>query len=227
MEKIRFKLSGKDVTVIGDLSAKKLFIQPTGKWETEFLEAEFKEVERLNPGVSLCLAAFTVDDWNSELSPWESEAVFGNESFGSGAAATLDFIETELIPALEKKLFHKPQKRFLCGYSLAGLFSLWTAYQTEQFDGVAGVSPSVWFPGFTEYAKTHKIKSRSVYLSLGKKEEKARNPLLASVGNAIREQFELTKSAGIPCILEWNEGNHFVDADIRLAKGIAWLERNI
>ena len=25
------------------------------------------------------------------------------------------------------------------------------------------------------------------------------------------------------CILEWNEGNHFKDPDIRTAKGFAWL----
>lgn len=60
-------------------------------------------------------------------------------------------------------------------------------------------------------------------MSLGSKEEKTRNPVMATVGCAIREQYALLESAGIRCQLDWNPGNHFVDSDIRVAKGLAWL----
>ena len=65
--------------------------------------------------------------------------------------------------------------------------------------------------------------AKAVYLRLGDKEEKARNPVMASVGDAIRRQQALLAAQGISHMLEWNAGNHFVDADIRMAKGFAWL----
>jgi hypothetical protein len=62
-----------------------------------------------------------------------------------------------------------------------------------------------------------------VYLSLGDKEEKTRNPVMARVGTAIREAEEILKEAGVDCILEWNPGNHFKDAEKRTAKGFEWV----
>ena len=59
---------------------------------------------------------------------------------------------------------------------MAGLFSLWAAYQTDAFAGVAAASPSIWFPDFLQYMKEHDIRTESVYLSLGDREEKTRNP---------------------------------------------------
>jgi predicted alpha/beta superfamily hydrolase len=115
------------------------------------------------------------------------------------------------------------RRYYLCGYSLAGLFALWGGYQTGVFAGVAGVSPSVWYPGWREYAAAHQVKTGSVYLSLGQKEEKTRNKVMAFVGDAIREQYALLQWRGIESVLEWNPGNHFVDSDVRMAKGLAWL----
>ena len=71
--------------------------------------------------------------------------------------------------------------------------------------------------------KKNKIRTDTVYLSLGDKEEKARNPVLASVGDRIREAYLLLKDRGLNCILEWNEGNHFKDPDLRTAKAFAWV----
>ena len=58
---------------------------------------------------------------------------------------------------------------------MAGLFTLWAAYQTDAFAGVAAASPSIWFPDFLQYMKEHDIRTESVYLSLGDREEKTRN----------------------------------------------------
>ena len=218
-------IGGRKVTLLGDTSADDLFIQMTGEWEEKLLKAELDEVERLSPGWKRCIAAVAVKDWNRELSPWAAEAVFGDENFGSGAAETLAFIENELIPELEKRFPAGNRKFFICGYSLAGLFALWSAYSSDCFSGAAGVSPSVWFPGWLDFAASHEMIADAVYLSLGRKEEKVRNPRLAEVGNAIRAQHELLRAASVPCALEWNEGNHFAEPEKRLARGIACLER--
>jgi predicted alpha/beta superfamily hydrolase len=116
-------------------------------------------------------------------------------------------------------------KLYLGGYSLAGFFSLWAAYQTDRFAGVAAVSPSVWFPGWMDFAHEHSISAPRVYLSLGDKEERTRNPVMRTVGDNIRAQHELLESdAGCTdCTLEMNQGNHFKEPDLRTAKGFAWL----
>lgn len=117
----------------------------------------------------------------------------------------------------------KTKTYYIGGYSLAGLFALWAAYQTDIFSGVAAASPSMWFPDFDEYMKKNEIKTGTVYLSLGDREEKARNPVMATVGDRIREAHALLDELDVNCKLEWNEGNHFKDADIRTAKAFSWV----
>ena len=197
----------------GDTSAGRVLIQLTEEHELEYLEGESARIGETAD--DFCLAAVKVDDWNQDLSPWQAPAVFGNEDFGNGAAKTL---ETVLDICSDSS-----KKYYIGGYSLAGLFSLWAVYQTDVFSGVAAASPSMWFPGFIDYMKEHEIKTDKVYLSLGNKEEKTRNPVMATVGNRIREAEMLLKEQGTDCILEWNQGNHFRDPDIRTARAFSWL----
>ena len=168
--------------------------------------------------VDFSLRAVKVD-WFRDLSPWNAPAVFRNIPFGNGAPDTLQ----KLL-----KIASDPEKQyFIGGYSMGGLFALWAALQTDVLAGVAAVSPSVWFPGFLEYAFSRPFQAKQVYLSLGDREEKTRNPVMATVGDRIRELHEYFRQQGIPCCLEWNEGNHFKDPDLRTAKGFAWLLNHI
>jgi hypothetical protein len=82
----------------------------------------------------------------------------------------------------------------------------------------------VWFPGWIEFAEAHPIQARRVYLSLGDKEEKTRNPVMRTVGDCLRKQYELLEADPlVECMLEMNQGNHFREPDLRTAKGFAWL----
>jgi hypothetical protein len=47
--------------------------------------------------------------------------------------------------------------------------------------------------------------------------------MMATVGDCIREAETIITSTGIPCVLEWNQGNHFKDPDIRTGKAFAWV----
>ena len=109
---------------------------------------------------------------------------------------------------------------------MGGLFALWACCQTDRFLGAAAVSPSVWFPGFTEYTASRRMLTDRVYLSLGDREEKTRNPAMATVGNRIRELYAQLCSQGISCCLEWNKGNHFMDLEERMAKAFAWAMKS-
>ena len=201
----------------GNADADIVLIQPVDDHDLEGIENEFAAIAS-SCGRDVRLIAVRIDDWNSDLSPWEAPAVFGKENFGSGASETLG----ELL----KLCRDKSRSYYIGGYSLAGLFAIWAVYQTDVFRGAAAASPSMWFPGFAEYMKKNEIKTDTVYLSLGDREEKARNPIMATVGDRIREAHVLLKERGVNCILEWNEGNHFRDADLRTAKAFAWVLNN-
>ena len=224
------QIGGKACYIYDCGSSDVLLIQPVDDHDIEVLDSEVAEIRRLAGSTGFTLAAFKVDDWNADLSPWEAPPVFGNEAFAGGADATLKYVTDQLIPELKGLQHgHTDSKSVgpinIGGYSLAGFFALWAAYQTDLFSGVAAASPSVWFPGWIEYAGNNIVKAGKVYLSLGDKEEKTRNPVMRTVGDNIRRQYELLKAdpACEDCILEMNQGNHFKEPDIRTAKGFAWL----
>lgn len=197
-----------------------LLVQPADDSDMRGMDALTEHV-RTNSEVPFALAVLPVRDWNMDLSPWEAPPVFGNHAFGSGAAETLRYIEEVLIPgALRKTGLSGDAPVVLGGYSLAGLFSLWASYQTDRFAAVCAASPSVWFPGWMDYAENNAPKAGYIYLSLGDKEEKAKNPVMAAVGDCMRRQYALLGGGGCENVtLEWNAGNHFKEADIRTAKG--------
>ncbi len=196
----------------GNPDADIVLIQPVDEHDLAGIENEIKTIGE-NYDKDFFLQAVKVNDWNRDLSPWEAPAVFGREDFGGEAGKTLAEI-LELCGDREKTYY-------IGGYSLAALFSLWAVYQTDVFAGVAAASPSMWFPNFIDYMKENDIRTDKVYLSLGDREEKTRNPVMATVGDRIREAEIILKERDVKCILEWNEGNHFKDADIRTAKAFS------
>lgn len=173
---------------------------------------------------SFLLIGIAVKNWNDDLSPWESEPVFGREPFGGYATQFLEKMEANLSKLLKTYNIAESIPVILGGYSLAGLFSLWSMYQSKRFYAVTAVSPSVWFPGWIEYAKEHMPYAKKVYLSLGDREEKTKNRVMATVGDYIRMMPEILKASDIrECILEWNRGNHFQNVSERMAKGFVWI----
>ena len=216
-------MTDKKIRLYGNPDSLNLFIQPVDAHGSGVAGTEAEQAAAISGGDVFCIAEIRIDEWNKELTPWKAEAVYGAEDFGDGARETLGYILDTFIPAFENEYPAKDRRYFLCGYSLAGLFSLWAAYQTDIFHGVAAVSPSVWYKGWINFSENNEIKTHNVYLSLGDREEKTKNPVMAAVGNAIRRQERLLTERGINTVLEWNPGNHFAGSAGRTAKGIAWL----
>ena len=211
-----------DIQTYGNQKSGILLVQMADDHDLEVIGQEVSYIRELSGNQDFCLKAIKVNNWNQDLSPWQAPAVFGNEDFGEGAAETLAYLLREVIPDVNT-VESAAGRTFIGGYSLAGLFALWAGYQTDRFDGIAAASPSIWFPSFTEYMRENKIHTNAVYLSLGDREERTRNPVMAQVGNAIRTGFDLLKGSGTNCVLEWNKGNHFREPDLRTAKAFAWL----
>ena len=218
MNRKEHAISDRTCFLYQDEAAKHLLIQPIDEHDLEGLDQEVETIKELSDK-PFSLVAFMIKDWNQELTPWGAPPVFGKIPFGSGAEKTLEFITSQLLPEVQENIPHL----ILGGYSLAGLFALWAGYQTDRFEGIAAASPSVWYPHWIDYASENKSFAKSIYLSLGDKEEKTKNPIMAQVGNAIRKQHELLTGQEINTLLEWNAGNHFVDSDKRMANGFAWL----
>lgn len=138
-----------EINEFGDKGAQVVLIQSVGDHESDLIENEIALI-RDNTEISFKLIALKINDWNRELSPWKAPAVFDKEDFGDIAASTLNEIM--------KYCNDDTKTYYIGGYSLAGLFALWASYQTDLFRGVAAASPSILFPGFTDYMKDHSIK---------------------------------------------------------------------
>ena len=179
--------------------------------------------------VDFTLAAINITDWNTDLSPWAIPPVFKNDKpFVGGADAYLETLTVKIIPEIIGELGSNPAYIALTGYSLAGLFAVYAMYRTDRFARIASASGSMWYPGFVDFVKSHKPAAlpEKLYLSLGDKEARTRNQIMATVEQNTEVLFEHYKSLGVEAVFEMNPGNHFRDAAQRMAKGIVWLVGN-
>ena len=203
----------------GDNKSDLILIQMVDSHSIQMIVSETELIRKLSGRDDFRLVACQVDEWNRDLSPWEAPPVFGKEGFGGKAEKTLQDLKESVLSR-----YGQADRKFIGGYSLAGLFALWAAYREDSFEGVAAASPSVWFPGFLSMAEKETLKAKRVYLSLGDKEEKTKNPVMATVGDSIRRLHQIYEDAdGVNSVLEWNEGNHFREPELRMAKGYAWV----
>ena len=167
--------------------------------------------------------------WNQELSPWPIETVVSkNDNFAGMADQWLPLLTGEVLPQVEQLLDAPPAWRCLAGYSLAGLFAVWTAYQCDLFTRILSASGSMWYPGWLEYAHEHQLAAplQGAYLSVGEQESTARNAVLQTVGERTQALAALMAERGIPSKFELNPGNHFKNPPLRVVKGIKWLLDN-
>ncbi len=181
---------------------------------------------RRHTGGDFSLAAVSGFDWNADLSPWPAPPVFaGGEAFGGGADAYLLTLTERVLPRVVDALGERPAWTGLAGYSLAGLFAVYSLYRTEAFSRVASASGSIWFPGFIDFARCSVMRRTpdGVYLSLGDGEARTRNPALRTVRDDTEALYRHYADMGIPATFELNPGNHFRDVTERTARGIAWM----
>lgn len=214
-----------DIRTYGNPEAKVCIIRFVGEHEKDLIEYEISEIRETYSEAEWYMVLVPIEKWEDDLVPWAKNDISAGES-KTGAEDTLSRITDKLIADISNRFTRDGRRYYLVGYSLAGLFSLWASYNSDAISGVAAVSPSVWYPGWLEYIENHNCMSEDVYLSIGSKEHKTRNQVMANVRDNINRQHDILKNANINTILEINEGNHFKDPHIRVAKGIKWLIKN-
>ena len=187
---------------------------------------EVMETAHLTEEFSLLLAFIDGMDWNRDLSPWPAPKVFRQEEDFSGKADDfLKLLEETVFPKVEGLLENPVKKRILAGISMSGLFALYGGTKSDDFDALASISGALWYDDFTGYLETHPLSDtvRRVYLSLGNREKKTKNPRMARVETTTLAIRELFAKRGIETIYQSNQGNHFVYGAERLEEAIRFL----
>ena len=172
------------------------------------------------------LVAVSKLEWNHDMVPWDIPPIFKNgASYTSGADEYLRLLINQIIPKAESLLQGTPAWRGIAGYSLAGLFALYSIYQTDAFSRVASVSGSLWFPGIKEYvvSRTPVKKPADIFFSLGDRECRTQNSLLRCVQQNTESIERYYHEQGIDTTFQLNPGNHFKDVVQRTATGLQWL----
>lgn len=230
------EIAGKSCHILHEGDGGPVFLWPFYPHEGEELERLENALQKALPDGGYTIAAWQVEDWNRDLSPWAAPIAMGEGQFAGGATSVLGWMTADFLPGLKKWILAerrmwipenaKGTKYYLMGYSLAGLFALWSLYETDCFDGAVCCSGSLWLDSWDRYVAARSVKAPAdVYLSLGGREEKSKNPVMARVGERTREQEKILKQDPQVrrCILEWNPGGHFADSAQRLAKGVRWV----
>ena len=214
-------INGRECFLSDAINPKYILIQTLGNHERGIFDRTTELIAE-SCGVPFVLAAFQVFDWNLDLTPWHDDAIDRKAEVGTKTGETLGYVTESLLPALEADYGKLPV--ILGGYSLGGLFALWSSMQTDRFSAVAAASPSLWIKDWLDYAKDRPVKAGKVYLSLGDQEEYVKNRSIARVGDSVRGEYELlqTQLGRENCTLVWNPGGHFQDGDKRLASAFSW-----
>ena len=66
-------------------------------------------------------------------------------------------------------------------------------------------------------------KPRRVYFSIGNRETRTRNMYMKKNADIMKELSAECVKRRAESIFEENPGNHFVDSELRTAKGICWI----
>ena len=189
-------------------------------------ESNHEDYEQIYQKISneyqLCMISVSIHDWQGELSPWPAPPIFGKHDFAGNAAKFLAELE-DFWKWFKDENNIESNQVYLCGYSLAGLFTLRASTHTNIFQKIAAVSPSVWFLNFVQYMQQNPIQTREVYMSLGDKEANAKNKVMATVKDCFDEVIQIVQKQDIPLTYEYNPGNHFQDVELRMKKGIQKL----
>lgn len=211
----------KEMMIYGNPQAAVIICRLVGEHEKEQIAKEVQQLIEQSQVKDFGVVSIPIKDWFYEMSPWKTNEKLFDDAPVGGAAEKLEEIMKQ-IAEFESQYPNGDREYILAGYSLAGLFALWTSYQTDKFSRIVATSPSVWYPDWIAYIESHACKADKVYLSLGSKEHKTRNVLMAKVADNIKIQQKSLIIQNIETVYEINAGNHFKDVTIRMLKGLVW-----
>lgn len=187
-----------------------------------------KWAEEAAPATGGSLVLVSGMDWNNDMTPWAAEGVMKKaKPFGGDASGFLNELLEIYMPEAERWLGGGFSERYLMGISLSGLFAVWTLARTNAFSGVASVSGSLWYDGFSGWLKQQPLPAGTrVYLSLGKKEKDVPDKRMSVVEERTGEVAGILESKGLEVSFEMVGGTHFSPAAPKFSKALEALLGN-
>lgn len=158
-----------------------------------------KALENLSQNHNCNIVVISGVDWKDDMTPWCVDAFNPKDDpFRGNANFYLKLFCEENIKYSEGVLGVRNAERYLVGYSLSGLFALWAAYRTPMFTCIASISGSLWYDRFADWAGANEINPavRKIFISLGDKERKVKEPRIARVEDATKSIAESLKNKG-------------------------------
>ena len=168
-----------------------------------------------------------IHDWGDSLTPWTAPGLYrGEPDFGGRAHETLEELCAHTIPLIERREGLRPGSRAICGYSLAGLFALFTLLQCEAFSACACLSGSVWYEGWVEHLRQSDVDltGRFAFLSVGTKEKRAARPILHGVQDNMEDCARILRAHGCAVRYQTGPGGHLQFVSERFDAGLGALD---
>ncbi len=163
--------------------------------------------------------------WFYDLTPWYAPTVYPTgPDFEGHASEHLQFIVNNVIPTVENDL-GTPEHRGIMGYSLGGLFSVYSFYQTDLFDLCGCLSGSMWYDRFYEWMSERRpaAPTGSIYFSIGKQEEITEYVRMRTTSTMMRKAVTLLNDQEYDAFFEYTVGDHFENIPDKVEKGLRWL----
>ena len=183
-------------------------------------EDELASIEELSTRFKTNIVAVSGMDWNSDMTPWQAPAV-KEGVFGGHASQFLERLREDLFFNLEHSLKIDKPKRYLMGLSLAGIFSVWAGVRKDLFEGVAAISGSFWYDGFTEWLeRQEKLNCVRFYICLGEKEKVTKVKRFANIEKDTMKAVEILLGKGADVTFEMTEGGHNCSIIPRFEKSV-------
>ena len=164
--------------------------------------------------------------WNEDMTPWSMPPITARDvPFSGGADDYIRLLTEQIIPKAEKQLGGTPAWRGIAGYSLAGLFAVYSVFCTDMFSRVGSMSGSLWFKDIKRYILTHEFRRKPdcMYFSLGDKESSSRIAAFKCVQSNTEEIEAFFRGKGVSTTFVLNVGWHNHKCEQRTAAGIKWL----
>ena len=164
-------------------------------------------------------------NWFYDLTPWPALTVYETgPDFGGHAKEHLELISSTIIPAVESE-FGVPEYRGIMGYSLGGLFSVYSFYETDLFCLCGCLSGSMWYDGFFEWMTERQPKAGtgSVYFSVGRQEQFTEYERMKVTGTVMQKAVSLMNGDDYDVFFEYTDGDHFENIPDKVEKGLKWL----
>lgn len=164
--------------------------------------------------------------WDHDMTPWYMPPTTEHDTpCTAGADDYLKVLTGRIVPKAEAALGFKPVWRGIAGYSLAGLFAVYSIFHTDVFSRVGSMSGSLWFKDIKEYIFAHEPMHvpDCIYFSLGDKESSSRIPAFGCVQKNTEAIETFFRGKGIRTTYVLNRGSHYQKCNERTAAGIKWV----